>query len=117
MSYKVGPSGSKVTVQLVKRSAGICPRKMPSGITVTSSPPRPTLDGGVGDVTVNGSMLGQLTRIVWLCGDCGVPLAAAVPAPAKTATMATAKLIRIFRDKPPFGARVGPTWAADPRGY
>jgi hypothetical protein len=111
MSYKVGPFGSKVTVQLMKRSAGICPRKMPSGITVTSSP-RPTLDCGVGDITVNGSMLGQLTRTVWLCGDCGVPLAAAVPAPAKTATMATAKLIRIFRTiNPPLArgvARRGP---------
>ena len=106
MSYKVGPSGSKVSVQLMKRSAGCCPLKMPLGTTATTSP-RPTLDGGVGDVAMNGSILGQLTRIVWLCGDCGVPLAAAVLAPAKTATMATAKLIRILRTVNPPLARAG----------
>jgi hypothetical protein len=90
---KVSPVETSVSEQVMTRSVGIGPWKIPCGITAMGDP-TPAADGGVGEVARNGAMPGQLTTTVSLCGDWGVPAAAAAPALARVAAIAATKMIR-----------------------
>jgi len=99
---KNSPVETSVSVQIVTRSVGMGPWKIPCGITAIGVP-TPAAEGGVGEVARKVAIPGQLTSTVELCGLCGVPAAAAGAAPASAEAMAAMAMMTMRRMGPPIG--------------